>query len=197
MNEKALQNEVVTFLQCNGAYVLSVKSGKLKAIYGGKIRFIHLAPKGTPDLSIIWHGRPLTIELKKDERTAKNWHRVVDQYKRFGFVAKSNYEIIEQHLCHRRILRAGGDVIVCGSMNELKIDLTQLGYISSPSHYGRTDPLEESVEEDASQESSAREDGERTTRRNPRPQAEFVQAPESIGDVFEGGLQKTYEEVVG
>lgn len=135
--EKQLQNAVITFLECQGAYVVSVKSGKLMAVYNGVKRMIHLAPAGTPDVHVCWNGRPLYIELKKDEATAEAWHRVVDRYIETGICAKSNLPIITQHQCHKRIMRAGGAVIVCGSMRELEKDLITLRFISNPLSHDR------------------------------------------------------------
>jgi hypothetical protein len=135
--EKQLQNAIITWLECQGAYVVSVKSGKLMAMYGGKVRMIHLAPAGTPDVHVCWNGRPLYIELKKDEATAESWHRVVDRFIETGVCAKSNLPIITQHQCHKRIIRAGGEVIVCGSLEELQHDVQTLGFIPTPhSHDG-------------------------------------------------------------
>lgn len=137
--EKQLQNAVVTWLECQGAYVVSVKSGKLMAMYGGKVRMIHLAPAGTPDVHVCWNGKPLYIELKKDDKTAEAWHRVVARYRETSRVAVSNLPIITQHQCHMRIMRAGGSVIVCGSLKELEKDCAQLGFISSPHSHDRAE----------------------------------------------------------
>lgn len=129
MKEKTLQNSVVAYLESLGAYVISVKSGKLMAVYSGKVRMIHLAPAGTPDLFVILEGIPICIELKKDEKTADQWKRVVSRYRESGSTAKSNIPIIQQYECHNEITRAGGIAIVCGSVQEVEDELVSHGFI--------------------------------------------------------------------
>lgn len=191
-SEKELQNAIITWLECQGAYVVSVKSGKIMASYKGKVRVIHLAPKGTPDVHVCWNGRPLYIELKKDQATADHWHRVVERYKETGVCAKSNFDIIEQHQCHMKIIRAGGSVIVCGSQAELERDLSTLGFIPTPHSYGRSDRQEIVAvpgEETRRRKESGKKQGGQSSRRTGRQEARKIgdfQIEEGIAVAIKG-----------
>lgn len=163
--EKQLQNAVITWLECRGAYAVSVKSGKMLTMYKGRVGAVQFAPAGTPDVHVCWQGRPLYIELKKDEATAAAWHKVVDRFIETGVCAKSNLPIITQHECHKRIMRAGGEVIVCGSLAELERDAQTLGFIPTPHSHDSARRTEEKGKTGRSQKAA---NGKRNTRPDSR-----------------------------
>ena len=80
--EKQIENSIISWLKANGAYVVKIQSGVIKI---GE-RFIHMAPKGTPDLFFVIKNRtgfgvPCFCEVKKDQKEVQRWINVIEKFK--------------------------------------------------------------------------------------------------------------------
>lgn len=61
-NETALSKSIRSALERLGHWVERIQSGQVPALYGGKVRYIHCASSGTPDLHVVDRG--IWLEVK-------------------------------------------------------------------------------------------------------------------------------------
>lgn len=64
MSEKDLCNQIIEFLNYNGAYCWRTNSGAIRATYKGKERLIRMNRAGTSDILGVYHGKFIAIEVK-------------------------------------------------------------------------------------------------------------------------------------
>jgi len=79
MSETDLARGIRQALVAKGCKLVRVQSGTVPLSYGGKVRFVHLAPKGTPDWLVIREGPVYTwleikLEGKELNREQQAWH---------------------------------------------------------------------------------------------------------------------------
>jgi hypothetical protein len=77
-NETALSRSIRMALERLGYWVERIQSGQVPALYSGKVRYIHCASPGTPDLLVI-DAVPTWLEVKlpgaKLRPQQADWHR--------------------------------------------------------------------------------------------------------------------------
>lgn len=129
--EQELLKACIELLRARGCYCQRINSGKIIADYGGKKRMIHLADKGTPDIFACvpdrnGQGYFLAIELKKDAAEIKGWSRQWDNFCKERKITASNERSVRQHEEQQKITDAGGEVLVCSSLDDLNDFITEL-----------------------------------------------------------------------
>jgi len=119
MSEKDLEKAVIKYIRWVGGYCQKVQCGLIKQVYNDKIRWIHLADKGTPDILACIKGSFLGIEVKKDEKEVERWN-------------KQTTEHAQQQSYQQQLIRhAKGMTMVVGSLKQLEEDLKELGLIDT------------------------------------------------------------------
>lgn len=118
--EHALEKAMIEWLNKSGHYAVAVKSGMIEQLRYGYHSWVHLAPKGTPDIFACIKGKFVGIEVKKDEKEKKKWQGQVKRFEERKIVVKSSERAIAQSQAHKRIRSAGGLAFVCASIDELK-----------------------------------------------------------------------------
>jgi len=125
--EKAIETSILDYLRYIGVWSTKVQSGKLFISgqgNGGRDRFIHMAPSGTPDILACIKGNFVAIEVKKDDTEVRKWFAYPLGLK--GKPLKYNKKIEDQQYQRRKIRDAGGIHLVCSSVEELEEDLKSL-----------------------------------------------------------------------
>lgn len=101
-SETSVSGAISDYLDRLRIFHLRLNSGKARGLSGGGI--IHLCPTGTPDRFCIYRGLPVFIEVKKPGEKPTD----------------------EQLDVHRRILEAGGVVIVAEDVTDVINGLKKL-----------------------------------------------------------------------
>lgn len=129
-SEQELLKACLEYLRVRSFFAERINSGKIIADYGGKKRMIHLCTPGTPDIiaciPVNGVGVFVGIELKKDSKEILAWEKQWENYNRGANITDANKRSVLQHQAHERIRNAGGEVIVCCSLNELEKDISDL-----------------------------------------------------------------------
>ena len=130
--EKALETDLIQLLRIRGVWCQKVHSGAVFVKAGPLTYKMKLADQGTPDIIACIRGRFVGIEVKASPEEAARWQRVVDSYLATGTteknrtIKKSWEREVLQYLQHDLIRKAGGEIMVVGSVEELNADLDVL-----------------------------------------------------------------------
>lgn len=128
--EKGVENTLIEYLRIRGIYCQKQHSGSVFVKKGPMTYRMKLCDQGTPDISFgfqvngikIWGG----IEVKKDQEEIDEWERQWQKHLETKEMKTSWERSIFQHMEHEKIRSAGGEVIVCCSMEELDRDINTL-----------------------------------------------------------------------
>lgn len=112
MSEKDIQKSIVDYIHTIGGWAERVQAGAIPTPTGG---FIRMARRGTPDILACISGKFIAIEVKINQKVIRHWEKNVDP------TAQAQHH--EQEL----IRRAGGITIVTASIDDLAVDLLELG----------------------------------------------------------------------
>lgn len=131
-NEKAIEKQCIELLRIRGIWCQKVHSGALMVAAGPARYRVNLADQGTPDIIACVKGRMLGIEVKDSPEECARWRRVIQSYLATGDddhtrTIKPSWEReVCQYLQHELIRKAGGEVILCCSVDELIQDMNML-----------------------------------------------------------------------
>lgn len=120
ITENQVQKTILDFLELKGIYAIRVQSGSAFGSYGGNQWRIKMAPRGTPDIVVCHNGRFIGIEVKKDEKAVKTWHRKVDNYKKTSLIPSYCQREIDQYKASLKIKENGGEFYVVCSIEEVQ-----------------------------------------------------------------------------
>lgn len=129
--EKEIENGILEYLRIMGHYCQKTHSGSLFVKKGPMTYRVKLCDEGTPDILAIiktssGKGIPVGIEVKKDQAEIDEWHRHWEQHLATKTMKKSWERSIMQNRQHDLIRAAGGEVIVCCSVDEVAADIKTL-----------------------------------------------------------------------
>lgn len=110
MREKDIESACIEWLRWHRHWCQKVHSGSLLVTRKDRTYRVKLADEGTPDIVACVHGRFVGIEVKRDEKARRAWERQDEA----------------QHLQHEGIAKAGGEVIVCCSVEEMEADMGKM-----------------------------------------------------------------------
>jgi len=123
---------MIEYLRIRGIYCQKVHSGAIFVKRGPHTYKVKLADQGTPDLECCVRGHYLAIEVKVSPEEHEEWERQWEAYLATGTnernrTMKTSWErSVLQQMEHDKIRAAGGEVIVCSSVNELEQDIDTL-----------------------------------------------------------------------
>lgn len=124
--EKGVENTLLEYLRIRGIYAQKTHSGSIFVKKGPMTYKMKLCDQGTPDIMACLKGRFLGIEVKKDQEEIDEWERQWEQHQKTKELKTSWERSVFQHMQHDLIRAAGGEVIVCCSMDELDRDINTL-----------------------------------------------------------------------
>lgn len=122
MKESEVQKLITEYLETKKIFFIRCNSGSI-FLDGRRIR---LCPIGTPDLFILIDGKPIFVELKRDEKTHKLWKRKWQNFKKTSLQTPYNSRSVSQHKRMQEITNAGGICISTWSLDGLLKDLESL-----------------------------------------------------------------------
>lgn len=124
--EKIIEKGIMEWLAMNNIYCQKVQSGSSFGSHNGKTWRIKFADKGTPDLFACVNGSFLAIEVKKDDKEVAKWMKLFERHESGEVLPKSYGRELDQFIQRDKIIKAGGQYIVCSSIDELADDIQQL-----------------------------------------------------------------------
>lgn len=138
--EKTLESAIMLALRNRGFWCQKIHSGAV-FVKAGKMGYkLKLADEGTPDIISVFRGLFIAIEVKKDADEQRRWEAQWQKHLETGEYKESWHRSIVQHQQHEAIMKAGGVVIVCSSIDEL---LSDIGSISFPLTHDSSEHVEE------------------------------------------------------
>ena len=106
--ESEIQDSLKEWLELQGALVIRINSGAIKATYKGKTRFVKFNKEpGCADLLICYRGRFISIEVKRPGTTTEP------------------ERALKQEAFRQKVIRAGGAGIKAESIEEARRRLAQ------------------------------------------------------------------------
>lgn len=130
--EKDIEKMCIEILRIKGAWCQKIHSGEMYVAAGPARYRVKLADQGTPDIIACVDGRMIGVEVKDSPEECDRWWRVIDAYlatgdsERTRTMKKSWEREVLQYLQHELIRKAGGEVSICSSPEELLADIEQL-----------------------------------------------------------------------
>lgn len=122
IKESEVQKEITDYLETKGIFYMRCNSGSV-FVDGRRVR---LCPPGTPDLFVLIDGKPIFIELKRDEKEFNKWKNKWKKFLKTNIQTPYNQRSILQHKRMQKITDAGGICISQWSLDGLIEDLKYL-----------------------------------------------------------------------
>jgi len=117
--EKEIEKAIIEYLISRKAIVESMQWGSIMVKRGPKSYRVNLQTDGCPDLMVLYFGRFIGIEVKKDQKEVDKWLKLEERYNNYEVLPKSYEREKQQIIYSQKIKQHWGEFLITHSVSEV------------------------------------------------------------------------------